>query len=71
MQKHYGIDNFVGLSRTVPLNGIKHKVTVIGQNADIDKDGKKIALTFQFDTLICDVNGEALTLSLRDKKTDY
>lgn len=64
LQQHYGVKDFVGLTRTVLINNLKHRVTVIGQNVDVDTNNQKTALTFQFDHVISDGNGDYLNVQL-------
>lgn len=52
LQNHYGIQNFVGLQRSIHVNGIGHTVRVIGQEQDVNEKGKKMPLTFEFTTAI-------------------
>ncbi|XQP55818.1 MAG: hypothetical protein ACOQNY_00250 [Mycoplasmoidaceae bacterium] len=52
LQEHYGVESFVGLTRVVNILGEPHYVKVIGQEHDIDANGKKLPLTFEFMTPI-------------------
>lgn len=52
LKQHYGIDNFVGLTRVVNILGKNLKVKVVGQEHDHDENGNVLPLTFQFETPI-------------------
>jgi len=51
---------FLGLEKTVRLNGQYHKVKVIGVGEDKGVDGNSTALTFEFENVISDENGYGL-----------
>lgn len=74
-EQHHKLKNsFVGLTREVTINNKKHKVVVIGQAEDTIADtNEQASLTFQFDNLISDSNGEALGCIFDDNyaSTDY
>lgn len=50
LKEHYGIDNFVGLTKIINILGRPHKVRVVGQEHDYDEDGNLLPLTFEFVT---------------------
>lgn len=52
LQDHYGIQDFVGLERTVNINGCCHRVRVIGQEQDVNDKGEILPLTYEFTNLI-------------------
>ncbi len=67
LKAYYGLDSFVGLERTIKINGIEHKVRVIGENEDYlagedDKPqlDKPVALTFQFDNIISSMTEDGI-----------
>ncbi len=56
----------VGDTKTVKVNNQNHKVRIIGFDQDVDKDGKKIGITFEFANLISDENGYSLATQWND-----
>lgn len=55
-------DDFIGQTKRVKINGISHDTIVIDQNKDtISGTDKKAALTFQFQNLVSDKDGNAIT----------
>ena len=56
LKKHYGLETFIGLERTVNVFGVDHKVRVIGEDEDIINSEitslKRASLTFQFSTIL-------------------
>jgi len=75
LKEVYGLDTFIGLERTVTMNGTVHKVRVIGENHDkITGSTKTATLTFESSTLLSDNKGNYVlhvwdTYSNKDYKT--
>lgn len=69
LKEYYGVKSFAGLTRTVTVNGLKHQVMVVGENEDIDENGKKVPLTFQFLNVICDEEGHPLKVKWNNTST--
>lgn len=56
----------LGETKTLLVNGVTHIVKIIGFNQDVDKDGNKIGITFEFDTLLSDQDGYSLATYWND-----
>lgn len=67
LKNHYGLDTFVGQTRTVTVNTQKHTVRVIGENHDVlTNKSDKATLTFEFVNPICDRDGYGLATLWND-----
>lgn len=56
---YYG--TLIGLQRKVILNSVPHNVIVVGEEQDIDENGKKVSLTFQFTNFVSGSDGAMAT----------
>lgn len=71
LKKTYGVESFIGLTRTVDVNGIAHTVRVIGENVDSYGSGDTAALTYQFEDVISDKNGDVLRAEYNQNKWQF
>ena len=60
-------DHFaIGDTKEIKVNGQIHKVRIIGFDQDVDRDGNKIGITFEFADLLSDENGYSLAAYWND-----
>lgn len=59
-------DGSIGVVQTIKVNGLDHKVRLIGVDQDVDSKGNKIHTTWEFVNLISDENGYALATLWND-----
>lgn len=60
----------IGMEKEVMVNGIMHKVRLIGIDEDIDNQGNKIHTTWEFANVISDKNGFSLATVWNDVTKD-
>lgn len=63
---------YIGDTKTVEVNGLNHKVRIIGFNQDKDLEGNSVGITFEFANVITDSNGKAVTTkwNIKEPKTN-